>query len=107
MPLHQASAGLAFRDEQGRFANLTVRHAGALYADNRNANKVPGYTVTDLRFGQTWDWSDYALTAHLGLNNLTDERYFDNIRINAFGGRFFEPAPDRQIFGGFTFRWQR
>lgn len=107
VPRHQGTAGLAFRGEHGRFANLTVRHSGALYADNRNANRVPSYTVTDLRFGQTWDWSDYALTAHLGINNLTDERYFDNIRINAFGGRFFEPAPDRQVFGGITVRWQR
>ena len=30
----------------------------------------------------------------------TDEEYFDNIRINAFGGRHYEPAPKRTIFGG-------
>lgn len=107
VPRHQATAGLDFRDAAGHFANMSVRHSGALYADNGNSTRVPGYTVTDLRFGQTWQLADYDLSVHFGLNNLTDERYFDNIRINAFGGRYFEPAPDRQIFGGFTLRWRQ
>ncbi|MGB1942233.1 MAG: hypothetical protein ACPHOD_06150, partial [Flavobacteriaceae bacterium] len=29
--------------------------------------------------------------------NLTDTHYFDNIRINAFGGRFYEPAAGRHL----------
>jgi iron complex outermembrane receptor protein len=34
------------------------------------------------------------------VNNLFDESYFGNIRINAFGGRYYEPAATRNYFGG-------
>ena len=29
----------------------------------------------------------------ISINNLTNTKYFDNIRINAFGSRYYEPAP--------------
>jgi iron complex outermembrane receptor protein len=27
------------------------------------------------------------------------------VRINAFGGRYFEPAPDRDVYAGLTLRY--
>ena len=44
------------------------------------------------------------ITATLGVNNLFDEDYNNNIRINAFGGRYFEPAPERNGYIGITLR---
>ena len=32
------------------------------------------------------------LTPFISIENLLNEDYFDNIRINAFGSRFYEPA---------------
>ena len=29
--------------------------------------------------------------------------YFDNIRINAFGGRYYEPAPGRTFYTGLAY----
>ena len=34
------------------------------------------------------------------MNNVTSEAYFDNLRINAAAGRYFEPAPGRNIYTG-------
>jgi len=36
----------------------------------------------------------------IGANNILDQTYNDNIRINAFGGRYFEPAAGVNIYGG-------
>ena len=36
-----------------------------------------------------------------GINNIFNERYFDNIRLNAFGKRYYEPAPGRNAYLGF------
>ena len=47
------------------------------------------------------------ISPFVGINNLFDETYSDNLRINAFGGRFFEPAPDRNIYAGVTLRFAR
>jgi len=31
---------------------------------------------------------------------LLNTAYFDNIRLNAFGKRFYEPAPERNVYVG-------
>jgi iron complex outermembrane receptor protein len=39
----------------------------------------------------------------LGVNNAFNQEYFDNIRINAFGKRYYEPAPKRNFYFGINF----
>ena len=46
---------------------------------------------------------NWEISSFLDVNNLLDEEY-NNIRINAFGERFFEPAPKRNAFIGITIR---
>ena len=41
----------------------------------------------------------------MGVNNMFAEKYFDNIRLNASFGRYFEPAPKRKYYGGFGLRY--
>ncbi|WP_371918250.1 hypothetical protein [Pseudomonas sp. HLS-6] len=36
----------------------------------------------------------------MGLDNLTDRRYYDNLRINDNAGRYYEPAPGRTFYAG-------
>jgi iron complex outermembrane receptor protein len=40
----------------------------------------------------------------VGINNALGATYNDNIRINAFGGRYFEPAAGTTVFGGLRIR---
>jgi iron complex outermembrane receptor protein len=35
-----------------------------------------------------------------GVRNLFGERFADNLRSNAFGGRYFEAAPARHVYAG-------
>jgi iron complex outermembrane receptor protein len=39
------------------------------------------------------------------VNNLFDREYNGNVRINAARDRFFEPAPDRNVYGGLGVRY--
>jgi iron complex outermembrane receptor protein len=48
----------------------------------------------------------WQVEPYLGINNLFDESYNSNIRINAFGGRFFEPAPVRNYYAGIVMRFE-
>ena len=41
---------------------------------------------------------------YFGANNLFNKKYFDNIRINAFANRFYEPAPMRNYYAGINFK---
>ena len=45
-----------------------------------------------------------TISLFVGVNNIFDERYFSNVRINAFGGRAYEPAPGQHIYGGISVR---
>ncbi len=77
----------------------------ALFVDDQftnNANTVSdgSYTISNLRLGFDADVGSVALSPFLGVNNLFDETYNSNIRINAFGGRYFEPGPGRNVYAG-------
>jgi len=39
------------------------------------------------------------------VNNLFGEHYMSNVRINAAFGRYYEPAPERNIYAGVELRY--
>ena len=45
--------------------------------------------------GHNGFYSDREVSSFLGVNNLFDEEYNSNIRINAIDGRYLVPAPDQ------------
>jgi iron complex outermembrane receptor protein len=93
---------VTYSHPNGWYASLDAQWVGAQFANNANTTRVPSYTVANLRLGTEFDSGGARLSPFVGINNLTDETYFSNIRINAFGGRFFEPAPDRNFYAGIT-----
>ncbi len=100
IPEHFGTASLAYEATNGFEATWTTRFVGKLEADDANTTTVDGSTVTDLRAGWTLDWSGWTIYPFAGIQNLFNESYFANIRINAFGGRYYEPAPERAWFAG-------
>ena len=44
------------------------------------------------------------LTPVVGVNNLLNQRYNGQTRLNAFGGRFYEPSPRVTAFAAVTCR---
>ncbi len=105
IPKHFGSVSLRYIDPDGFFARLQSRMVGLTYvADGNLLDREPQYTVINLNLGYTLRFKGWNLVPFLGINNITDEAYSDNIRINAFGGRFFEPAPGRNVFGGIRLR---
>ncbi len=81
--------------------SLTIQHVGEQYADSKNTATNDGYTTVDLRLSHPGvRIADGAtLTPFLALNNAFDVRYND-IVVNAFGGRFYEPAAGRHWRAG-------
>jgi iron complex outermembrane receptor protein len=87
---------------QWRF-QLTGEHIGKFYANDSNTAAVDAYQRVRLqaRKGISFAWGEVAVFG--GVHNLFNTFYFDNIRLNAFGGRHYEPAPGRNFFGGLSF----
>jgi iron complex outermembrane receptor protein len=42
----------------------------------------------------------------VGVYNLLDETYSENVRLNPVGGRYYEPGPWRNAYAGVTARWR-
>ncbi len=96
--------GPSWFGERGFNARRETIYNGELNADNANDVEFDVYHVSNLRLGYDRFSSGWEFAAFVGINNLFDESYNNNIRINAFGGRYFEPAPERNAFAGFTLR---
>ncbi len=88
----------------GLYANWKTTYTSELFADNANQTSVDSSSVSDIRFGHNGFYDDWEVASFIGVNNLLDEEYNNNIRINAFGGRYFEPAPERNAYIGVTVR---
>jgi iron complex outermembrane receptor protein len=76
-----------------------------LQADDANTTEVSAYSFSDLRVSWERDFGRWTIEGFAGLNNVFDKAYSANIRINAFGGRYYEPAPERNVYGGLRLRY--
>ncbi|HYW03053.1 MAG TPA: TonB-dependent receptor [Gammaproteobacteria bacterium] len=103
IPRQKLFAELAWR-AGGSFAVLDALGVSRLYADNANDATSPGYALVNVRFGLSRKAGDFEVRPFLGLGNLLDTRYSQNVRINAFGGRYYEPAPGRNVYLGIKLR---
>ena len=101
-PNHFGYAGIAYTSNSQWQATLGWRYTGKLYADDRNTTLISDYITGQLRLGKKWATQKITLTAFGGINNILNQKYFDNIRINAFGKRYYEAAPRRHFYLGIT-----
>lgn len=93
IPQNQFAA--TFQQQIGNMAlALHTRYVGRRFADSKNAIMVPRFWSSDLFIQRNWS----QITLTLGVQNIANTLYFDTIRINAFGGRYYEPAATRQAF---------
>ena len=93
--------------DSGLSGTLETVYSGDLYANNANSVEVPDYFVTNLRFSHEFESGKWLVRPHIGINNLFDEDYNNNIRINAFGARYFEPSPPLHFYAGVVVNFQQ
>lgn len=82
--------------------NLKIDYqlVGKRFADNLNLTEIESHSLLSLKISKPFYVKRIKLNSFIGLNNILNEKYFDNIRLNAFGKRYYEPAPDRNIYLG-------
>ena len=102
LPAHQVHAEIFYRHALGFYGGFDILHVSDFYVDDDNTEKNSAYTVANLRLGYDYILEHWTIAPFLGIQNLFDEKYNSNVRINAFGDRFFEPAPELNVYGGLT-----
>ena len=84
-------------NKKGFNFKLDFKQVSSMFADNNNEVKVPSYALANIAMKNNFKIKRFSLNLGLQIRNLFDEKYYDNIRTNAFGNRFYEPASLRQF----------
>jgi len=100
LPEHFGYVGLTYASGSGFTASVETLFSGELYANNGNTTSVGSYAVSNVRLEYSLQRGAWRFRPYLGVNNVLDEKYASNIRVNAFGGRYYEPAPELNIYAG-------
>ncbi|MDO9552489.1 TonB-dependent receptor domain-containing protein [Rhodonellum sp.] len=92
---------LDLRTKPGFYLNFTHQYVDKIPLNDANTVFQDTYNLVGSRLGwrntlgSRWDLELYS-----GVDNLLDESYSLGNDLNAFGGRFFQPAPGRNWYGG-------
>jgi iron complex outermembrane receptor protein len=88
------------------FGELRVETRGEVPANDANDASASGYTLVELRAGASAVRAgSLRLSPFVAITNLTNVRYASSVVVNAFGGRYFEPGPDRGGYVGLSLSW--
>jgi iron complex outermembrane receptor protein len=102
VPWQSGSLQLSYQLSDSLRLNYQRLRRGALYADDENQHKVKGFWLDHLSLQKQWTSQSMRFSTVIGVQNMANVRYADNIRINAFGSRFYELGLPRQVYIGFN-----
>ncbi len=88
------------------FGEIRSEMRGAVPVNDANDAEAAGFTLLDLRLGGSGlRVGSTRLSLFAGITNLTNVRHASSVVVNAFGGRYFEPGPDRGGYAGVSIAW--
>ncbi|MBC5993835.1 TonB-dependent receptor [Pontibacter cellulosilyticus] len=104
---HVAAAGLDVTTKIGLYVNLTSNYVDELPLNDENTVYADSYFILGARAGIKRSLgSKFGLEVFGGVDNLTDKKYSLGNDLNAFGGRFYQPAPDRNYYVGLNLSYK-
>ena len=104
---HVAAAGLDLETKVGLYFNLTSNYVDELPVNDENTVFADSYFILGARAGIKRNLGNkLGLEIFGGADNITDKKYSLGNDLNAFGGRFYQPAPDRNYYGGINLSYR-
>ncbi len=91
-----ASLALQLGNPANRFVSVEERYRSNIPVNDANTASSPASVVTNMR--GTIGFGHVSLFA--GIDNVFGEVYNTSVSINGFGGRYFDPAAGRTVYGG-------
>lgn len=79
---------------------VNTQYRGSFYANDANTIEEGGVFLVSSNISKAFVFTGFKLKPYIGVNNLLDKKYSDNVRINAFGNRYFEPAAGINLYAG-------
>ncbi|NIP38162.1 MAG: TonB-dependent receptor [Candidatus Dadabacteria bacterium] len=106
IPDHQLFADILYKSDTGVYTGADFLYVSDFFVNDSNSEKNESYKIINIKTGyERVVYNKLRINTFLGLNNILDEKYNSSVRVNAFGDRFFEPAPEFNLFGGLVLRY--
>lgn len=112
IPEQTGYAEVAYFAPSGLFGMFDAQYVDKIYVNNAFLSNtgalVPqgafaeDYTVLNFRAGYTAQMGNTEFTPFFAVNNLTGQKYTGNVRVNEGNLRFYEAAPELNVFVGFS-----
>lgn len=104
IPRHRWEGLVRYAHPLGFFGQIHVQRVGEFFVNDTNTASNPAYTLGQLLLGWEKKYNGVDGSLFFGVNNLFDAHYNANTRINAALGRYYEPGPPLNVFGGVRVR---
>ena len=100
VPPHNVVSRLDILTRPGIYLNFTHQFTEKTPLNDANTVFQESYELVNLRAGWMKSLGNFDLELFAGVDNLLDESYSLGNDLNAFAGRFYQPAPTRNWYGG-------
>ena len=106
-PRHTLAAGLDLESRMGLYTNLTLNYVSRIPLNDRNTVYASPYALLGGRLGYRATIAQHlTVAAFVGVDNALNRVYSLGNDLNAFGGRYYQPAATRNYYGGLTIGWK-
>ncbi len=94
---------LVWRHEPSGFhAGIDMRASGKLFVNEATSDAAAGYGVANVRAGMHQVRGTWRFIEFIRVDNVANHRYAGSVIVGEARGRFFEPAPGRNVLVGFS-----
>ena len=104
IPKNIFNSNISYKTENGLIFLTEFIYNDKIYSSNNNDVFEKPYWLSNFKISKKINNKNLFWDIYFGLNNIFNTYYSDNIRLNAFGGRFFEPAPLRNFYLGLNLK---
>jgi iron complex outermembrane receptor protein len=100
VPINVAVSSLELQLAAGFYLFTQYNYTGELPLNDANTEFADDYHLLQLKAGWKQHFSKISLELYAGIDNLLNQRYSLGNDLNAAAGRYYNPAPERNYYGG-------
>ena len=94
------AGGFDIATRWGLYLNTSFTHTSKLPLNDGNTFYAPSYNILLGRLGWKKQFNAFSVELFTGVDNALNQLYSLGNDVNAFGNRYYNPAPKRNYYGG-------
>ena len=92
--------GIDVYTENNFYLNASFNYTSSIWLNDANTVQSKPYRLVQAKIGKQITLAKCMLDVYAGADNILNQLYSLGNDLNAFGGRYFNPAPERNYYAG-------